>query len=92
MTGRNNDAPKVGVLHGQSNLWRSPQTPLEGVSKSSLDTKKNRDFQNLKDEGRPLTILVLPRNQLIIPVLLRLFKTVQVDELVYLKYASICSG
>ena len=59
MTRRNNDALKVGVLHRRNNLRRSPQTSLEGVSKSSSDTKKNRDFQYLKDEGRRLTILVL---------------------------------
>ena len=59
MMGRNIDALKVGVSHRRSNLRRSPQTSLEGVSKSYLDTKKNWDFQYLKDEGRPLTILVL---------------------------------
>ena len=58
-TGRNTDAPKVGVPHRRSNLRISPQSLLEGVSKSSPDTKKNLDFQYLKDEGKPLTILVL---------------------------------
>ena len=57
--GRNIDAPKVGVPHRQSNLEISPQSLLKGVSKSSLDTKKNLDFQYLNDEGKPLTILVL---------------------------------
>ena len=59
MMGRNTDAPKVGVPHRQSNLRISPQSPLEGVSKLSLDIKKNLDFQYLKDESKPLTILVL---------------------------------
>ena len=56
--GRNTDAPKVGVPHRRSNLEISPQSLLEGVSKSSPDTKKNLDFQYLKDNGKPLTILV----------------------------------
>ena len=56
---RNTNAPKVGVPHQRSNLEISPQSLLEGVSKSSPDTKKNLDFQYLKDEGKPLTILVL---------------------------------
>ena len=56
--GRNTDAPKVGVPHRPSNLEISPQSLLEGVSKSSPDTKKNLDFQYLKDNGKPLTILV----------------------------------
>ena len=55
---RNIDAPKVGVPHQRSNLGISPQSLLEGVSKSSKDTKKNLDFQYLKDDGKPLTILV----------------------------------
>ena len=59
MMRRNNDAPKVGVHHRWCNLEGSPQTLLEGVLKSSPDTKKNLDFQYLKDEGKPLTILVL---------------------------------
>ena len=41
MTGRNNDAPKVGVPHWWNNLGRSPQTPLEGVLKSYPDIKQN---------------------------------------------------
>ena len=57
-TGRNTDAPKVRVPHRRSNLEISPQSLLEGVSKSSLDIKKNLDFQYLKDDGKPLTILV----------------------------------
>ena len=57
--GRNTNAPKVEVPHQRSNLEISPQSLLEGVSKSSQDTKKNLDFQYLKDEGKPLTILVL---------------------------------
>ena len=58
---RNNDAPKFEVPHRRSNLGISPQASLEGggVWKSSLDKKKNRDFQYLKDEGKPLTILAL---------------------------------
>ena len=56
---RNIDAPKVGVLYRRCNLGSSPHTLPEGVSKSSPDTKKNLDFQYLKDEGNPLTILVL---------------------------------
>ena len=59
---KNIDAPKVGVPYRRSNLGSSPYTPPEGVSKSSLDTKKNMDFQYLKDEGNPLTM---------IPILLR---------------------
>ena len=59
VTKRNIDAPKVEVPHRRCNLRNSPQTPSEGVSKSSPDTKKNLDFQYLKDEGNPLTILVL---------------------------------
>ena len=55
---RNTDAPKVRVPHRRSNLGISPQSRLEGVSKSSLDTKKNLEFQYLKDDGKPLTILV----------------------------------
>ena len=39
------DASKFGALHRQSSLGRSPQISLEGVSQSSSDTKKNRDFQ-----------------------------------------------
>ena len=58
VTEGNTDAPKVGVLHRQSNLGTSPHSPLERASKSSPDTKKNLDFQYLKDEGIPLTILV----------------------------------
>ena len=57
--GRNTDAPKVGVPYQRSNLGISPQSLLEGVSKSSPDTKKNLDFQYLKDKSKPLTILVL---------------------------------
>ena len=57
-TRRNTDAPKIGVPHQRSNLGISPQSLLEGVSKSSLDTKKNLDFQYLKDDGKPLMILV----------------------------------
>ena len=56
---RNIDAPKFGAPHRRSNLGISPQASLAGVSKSSLDTKKKRDFQYLKDEGKPLTILAL---------------------------------
>ena len=56
--GRNTDTPKVGVPHRQSNLRISPQSLLEGVSKSFPDTKKNLDFQYLKDDSKPLTILV----------------------------------
>ena len=56
--GRNTDAPKVGFPHRRSNLGMSPQSLLEGVSKSSPNTKKNLDFQYLKDDGKPLTILV----------------------------------
>ena len=56
---RNIDAPKCGVPHRRSNLGISPQASLIGVSKSSSDMKKKRDFQYLKDEGRPLTILAL---------------------------------
>ena len=59
VTKRNIDTPKVGVHHRQCNLRSSPQTPPEGVSKSFPDTKKNLDFQYLKDEGNPLMILVL---------------------------------
>ena len=59
MMGRNTDAPKVEVPYQRSNLGISPQSPLEGVSKSSSDIKKNLDFQYLKDESKPLTILVL---------------------------------
>ena len=59
VTKRNIDAPKFEVPHRRCNLRNSPQTPSEGVSKSSPDTKKNLDFQYLKDEGNPLTILVL---------------------------------
>ena len=58
MTGRNTDAPKVGVPHWRNNLGISPQFLLEGVLKSSSDTKKKIDFQYLKDKGKPLTILV----------------------------------
>ena len=58
-TMKNIDAPKCGVPHRRSNLGISPQALLAGVSKSSLNTKKKRDFQYLKDEGRPLTILAL---------------------------------
>ena len=57
-TRRNTDAPKVGVPHRRGNLGNSPQSLLEGVSKLSPDTKKNLDFQYLKDDGKPLTILV----------------------------------
>ena len=57
-TRRNTDAPKIGVPHQRSNLGISPQSLLEGVSKSSPDTKKNHDFQYLKDDGKPLMILV----------------------------------
>ena len=57
-TRRNTDAPKVGVPHRRSNLGISPQSLLEGVSKSSLDTKKNLDFQYLKEDSKSLTILV----------------------------------
>ena len=53
----NIDAPKVEVPHRRFNLRSSPQTPPKGVSKSSPDTKKNLDFQYLKDEGNPLMIL-----------------------------------
>ena len=56
---KNIDAPKVGVPHRRCNLGSSPHTSLEGVSKSSPDTKKNLDFQYLKDEGNPLMVLVL---------------------------------
>ena len=55
----NIDAPKCGVPHLRSNLGISPQASLAGVSKSSLDTKKKQDFQYLKDEGKPFTILAL---------------------------------
>ena len=55
---RNTDAPKVGVPHRRSNLGISPQSLLERVSKSSPNTKKNLDFQYLKDDGKPLSILV----------------------------------
>ena len=58
-TKENIDTPKCGIPHRQSNLGTSPQASLAGVSKSSPDTKKKRDFQYLKDEGRPLTILAL---------------------------------
>ena len=51
------DAPRLGVPHQWSNLGMSPQTLLEGVSHSSLETKKKRDFQYWNDEGRPLMIL-----------------------------------
>ena len=57
---RNNDTPKFGVPHRLSNLGILPYASLEGVSKSSPNTKKKRDFQYLKDEGKPLTILALP--------------------------------
>ena len=57
-TRRNTDASKVGVPHRRSNLEISPQSLLERVSKSSSDTKKNLDFQYLKDDGKPLSILV----------------------------------
>ena len=53
----NVDALKCGVPHRRSNLWTSPQASLAGVLKSSPDMKKKQDFQYLKDEGRPLTIL-----------------------------------
>ena len=56
---RNNDTPKFGVPHRLSNLGISPYASLEGVSKSSPDTKKKRDFQYLKDKDKPLTILAL---------------------------------
>ena len=56
---RNIDAPKFGVPHRRSNLGISPQASLVGVSKSSPDMKKKWDFQYLKDEGKPLTILAL---------------------------------
>ena len=56
---RNIDAPKCRVPHRRSNLGISPLDSLAGVSKSSLNTKKKRDFQYLKDEGRPFTILAL---------------------------------
>ena len=56
-TMENIDAPKCGVPHRRSNLGISPQASLAGVSKSSPDTKKKRDFQYLNDEGRLLTIL-----------------------------------
>ena len=44
MIRRNNDTPKLGALHRRSNLGRSPQISLKGVSQSSPDTKKNQDF------------------------------------------------
>ena len=53
VTKRNIDASKVGVPHRRCNLGSSPYTPPEGVSKSSIDTKKNLDFQYLKDEVIP---------------------------------------
>ena len=56
---RNIDAPKFEVPYWRSNLGILPQALLAGVSKSSLDTKKKRDFQYLKDEGKPFTILAL---------------------------------
>ena len=51
------DAPRLGPLQQRSNLGISPQTSLEGVSQSSPNTKKNQDFQYLKNEGRSVTIL-----------------------------------
>ena len=56
---RNNDALKFGVPHQRSNLGISPQASLEGVLKSSPDTKKKRDFQYLNDEGKPLILALL---------------------------------
>ena len=56
---KNIDAPKCGVPHQRSNLGISPQALLVRVSKSSPDMKKKRDFQYLKDKGRPLIILAL---------------------------------
>ena len=56
---RNNDKPKFGIPHRQSNLRISPQASLEGVLKSTPDTKKKRDFQYLNDEGKPLILALL---------------------------------
>ena len=56
-TRRNNDASKFEVPYQRSNLGTSPQISPERVSKSSLETKKNQDFQYRNDEGKSLTIL-----------------------------------
>ena len=69
---RNINAPKCGVPHRRSNLRISPQASLAGVSKSSPDTKKKWDFQYLKDEGRPLT--VIPQIILFEVIIILLFK------------------
>ena len=50
-------APSAETSHFRSNLETSPQNSSDRVSQPFPETKKYRDFQSQKEEGKPQTTL-----------------------------------